>query len=254
MPPSVIGSPNRQYTPPTSNDESSLHPHHHPLKPHPHQKHPFDTTLMTDTTLLTASPPSSGSDDSPTTTSAGEISFLNDDVDDTEMLDYDEDPVIPSSETFFFPSSRFTQPSSPHPFSPFSTSFSGASAGDMNGNFKAMGTDEYGVVEEDGESPGMLGSEMRGLRLNSRFPSPQASLNGSAASSSLLPETVRLEDIMLAGSISGAEETSPVTSNTLANGHTQQSFSSSMFPEKQENTQGLFQRYDPLSHESPTLF
>jgi hypothetical protein len=119
-----------------------------------------------------ASPPSS-SDDSPTTSTNDATYF----VDDVEMLDYDEYTHLgtnaSSPDALFFgarTSSRFTSTQgSPEEFSPFSAGMA------LKGHSPEL--------EAEGDSPG-LGSEMRGLRLNSQFPSP-------------VQGTVRLEDVML---------------------------------------------------------
>jgi hypothetical protein len=197
--PSVIGSPTRTYTPPSSNDESlPLHysnashtsvPHNSKLHPHSHS-HPSSssTSLNIHTTTQhnnsnPASPPSS-SDDSPTTSTGGTFTYLSGQDDDTEMLDYNYNPTLPlqtgdsSPEALFFASStqqqqlnRFTSAEDTG-LSPFSAALAG-----LKGNGSSP---EYAV---EGDSPG-LGTEMRGLRLNSRFPSP-------------VQGTVRLEDVML---------------------------------------------------------
>ena len=100
------------------------------------------------------------------------------------MLDYNYNPLPllqtgdSSPEALFFASS--SQQQQPNRFtsaedtglSPFSAALAG-----LKGNGSSP---EYAV---EGDSPG-LGTEMRGLRLNSRFPSP-------------VQGTVRLEDVML---------------------------------------------------------
>src|SRR5271154_3804454 len=133
--PSVIGSPTRTYTPPSSNDESlPLHygnashtsvPHNSKLHPHHHHSHPSSSTPLNIHTLnptqqhndsTPASPPSS-SDDSPTTSTGGTFTYLSGQDDDTEMLDYNYTLPLQtgdsSPEALFFASStqqpnRFT--------------------------------------------------------------------------------------------------------------------------------------------------
>lgn len=181
--PSVIGSPARQYTPPSSNDESLLPSNH--FTSNPRLKQPtssFTIATQHDTSLSAtpASPPSS-SEDSPTTSGGDTANYLND---DTEMLDYDDYTLTAndnesSPEALFFGrpqiniSRQFTSANaSPEGFSPFNAGLTGLRPNQSSPEF-----------DQEGESPG-LGSDMRGLRLNSRFPSP-------------VQGTVRLEDVML---------------------------------------------------------
>jgi hypothetical protein len=225
--PSVIGSPASQYTPPSSNDESSgLAPFSHSItsaslsqKPaassasslnipaHQHQDQSMPGTP--------ASPPSSG-DDSPTT-SGGDITFLQD---DTEMLDYDNYTNNLGSESspdaLFFgarsnqpqlKSSRFTSShTSPEDFSPYSTSLPGLKPNDSSPEF----------IDLEGDSP-EIGQEMRGLRLNSRFGSPAQG-------------TVRLEDVML-----------PIEETSLLNSAPGSLFESNVDTKPMQT--GLFQAY-----------
>ena len=261
--PSVIGSPTRKYTPPSSTDES----HHHHLASvphaskllHPHpSSHPSTTALNIHTThhhndtSNPASPPSS-SDDSPTT-STGPLftttssAYLSGQDDDTEMLDYNYPDITsvlnnPTSLTgddcsspealFFGPSSsstnlgnnRFTTTTSgvdDSAMSPFSAALAGlqgvaASGGGGNGS-----SPEYAV---EGDSPG-LGTEMRGLRINSRFPSP-------------VQGTVRLEDVMLPSE----DVMSGLHQQTMSNGSlfTQDHEDNKAHVQQPEN--GFFQRY-----------
>jgi len=100
------------------------------------------------------------------------------------MLDYDDYSLNAndnesSPEALFFGrpqinlSRQFTSANaSPEPFSPFNAGLTGLRPNQSSPDF-----------DQEGESPG-LGSDMRGLRLNSRFPSP-------------VQGTVRLEDVML---------------------------------------------------------
>lgn len=100
------------------------------------------------------------------------------------MLDYDEYTLNindneSSPEALFFgrphinTSRQFTSANaSPETFSPFNAGLTGLRPNQSSPEF-----------DQEGESPG-LGSDMRGLRLNSRFPSP-------------VQGTVRLEDVML---------------------------------------------------------
>lgn len=100
------------------------------------------------------------------------------------MLDYDEYTLNindneSSPEALFFgrpptsTSCQFTSGNaSPETFSPFNAGLTGLRPNQSSPEF-----------DQEGESPG-LGSDMRGLRLNSRFPSP-------------VQNTVRLEDVML---------------------------------------------------------
>jgi hypothetical protein len=185
--PSVIGSPARQYTPPSSNDESliptnSLYTQQR-TKQHPPSTTNFLPTHIIDPNTMSvstpASPPSS-SEDSPTTSTADTNTFLN----DTEMLDYDDYTTHThtleesSPEALFFgarnpqiSSSRFISVNqSPERYANFTNPL----------KLGYKGSPEF---DADGDSPG-LGSDMRGLRLNSRFPSP-------------VQGTVRLEDVML---------------------------------------------------------
>ena len=212
MSPSVIGSPARGYTPPSSNDEagltssipfnittsssSSLGPHRGTVtgKPPPTSAfHIASQQRLSQDTLLSGSPasPPSSSDDSPST-STGDNVFLHD---DTEMLDYDDfaqalNPNLlslndeSSPEALFFGQSSFRNPAlsstrftstqaSPHDtFSPFNAGLPALHPPQSSPEF-----------DPDAESPG-LGSDMRGLRINSRYPSP-------------VQGTVRLEDVML---------------------------------------------------------
>ena len=105
------------------------------------------------------------------------------------MLDYDDYSTHPfitdvhddsSPEALFFGSSRPNVPgpsrftsteASPEGYSPFATGLAG---------LKSNSSSEFNA---DGDSPG-LGMEMKGLKINSRFPSP-------------MQGTVRLEDVML---------------------------------------------------------
>jgi hypothetical protein len=202
--PSVIGSPTRQYTPPSSNDESNDRPlfhHHHSITSTPRTKHPTSSTSLNLATLQqgqdhSISPPNSASssDDSPTTSGGDNNTFY---PDDTEMLDYEDyttttaTNLVPilvdessSPEALFFGSvkqphhhtnnSRFTSAlASQEGFSSFSTPF----------NNRLKPNTSSPEFDPEADSPG-IGSEMRGLRLNSRFPSP-------------VQNTVRLEDVML---------------------------------------------------------
>jgi hypothetical protein len=216
MSPSVIGSPARQYTPPSSNDEATLtsnlpfnlqssNPRGVGLgaptpglltgKPPPSssfqgllpQQRQGQDTVMSGTP---ASPPSSSEDSPSTSTTTGDNTFLHEDAD---MLDYDDftqalNPNIltlnddSSPEALFYghsnrdiaPSSRFTSAqASPHDaFSPFNAGLNTLRPNQSSPEF-----------DPDGDSPG-LGTDMRGLRLNSRFPSP-------------VQGTVRLHDVMM---------------------------------------------------------
>ena len=234
--PSVIGSPTRTYTPPSSNDESlPLHygnashtsvPHNSKLHPHHHHSHPSSSTSLNIHTLNTtqqhndsnpASPPSS-SDDSPTTSTGGTFTYLSGQDDDTEMLDYNYTlPLLQtgdsSPEALFFASStqpnRFTSAENTG-LSPFSAALAG-----LKGNGSSP---EYAV---EGDSPG-LGTEMRGLRLNSRFPSP-------------VQGTVRLEDVMLP-----SEDNMGLPNGSL---FAQEQYETK--PQVQHVENGLFQRYPP---------
>ena len=182
--PSVIGSPTRTYTPPSSNDESlPLHatsshtsvPKLHHL--HHHQTSSSSTSLNIHTHHThdsnAASPPSS-SDDSPTTSNGDTHAFtyLSHD-DDTEMLDYNYPDLFPNSvlpitttgddssspEGLFFASNndargnnRFTSSMEAGTgLSPFSAALAG-----LKGNGSSP---EYAV---EGDSPG-LGTDMRGI-------------------------------------------------------------------------------------------
>jgi hypothetical protein len=176
-----------------------------------------------------ASPPSS-SEDSPTT--SGGDNFLHE---DTEMLDYDDfshtlNPTMlvlndeSSPEALFLGnlnrhsapmSSRFVSQTSPQDaFSPFNSGFD-----------PLRPTQSSPEFDPDGDSPG-LGSDMRGLRINSRYPSP-------------VQGTVRLEDVMLP------------TDDTLPNFlPTSQLISGSLFeskPEVEHIEQGLFQPYTAIA-------
>ena len=181
--PSVIGSPARQYTPPSSNDESLLSSNHftsNPRSKQPTSSFGIATQLDASVSAAPASPPSS-SEDSPTTSGGDTANYLHD---DTEMLDYDEYTLNindneSSPEALFFgrpqinTSRQFTSANaSPEAFSPFNAGLTGLRPNQSSPDF-----------DQEGESPG-LGSDMRGLRLNSRFPSP-------------VQGTVRLEDVML---------------------------------------------------------
>lgn len=214
--PSVIGSPRRQYTPPSLYDDHSHLPlftsNHHTSTSHHNSKSTTHSSTTSLTRLATASnrqdhsmssPPSSppSSDDSPTTSGGDNNTFSF--QDDTEMLDYEDFPTSlgqsvleeSSPEALFFgnqnlhnqSSSRFTsnQPS-PEGFSPFTTTLAGLKGNDINNNNNTSSPefDNNEVVVVDGDSPG-IGQDMRGLRINSRFPSP------------VLQNTVRLEDVML---------------------------------------------------------
>ena len=249
--PSVIGSPARQYTPPSSNDEAgltsslpfSVSPSHIsravPGKPPPsstfrviqqqqQQQQQRQNSLPQDIMSGTPASPPSSSDDSPTTSGA-DNNFLNEDID---MVDYDDfshalNPNVlifndeSSPEAIFFgnanrlptapPPSRFTSQASPNnAFSPFNPGLDSFRPNHSSPEF-----------DPDGESPG-LGSDMRGLRINSRYPSP-------------VQGTVRLEDVMLP------------TDDTLPNLIPSfQSVSSSLFDSKaeiQHVEQGLFHAY-----------
>lgn len=129
---------------------------------------------------MSTTPPSS-SDDSPTT-SGGDNPFPHE---DTDMLDYDEyshalgndssPPPLFFGDRLGIPQNtpRFTISQVSHEgLSPFSTPFTGLNPTRSSPEF-----------EPDGDSP-ELGSDMRGLRLNSRFASP-------------VQGTVRMEDVML---------------------------------------------------------
>lgn len=183
--PSVTGSPTRQYTPPTSNDESgciSFFNHAITSTPRTSKQSSSSTSLHLQDhgthhhQQQSMSPPSSSSDDSPTT-SADNNTFLQD---DSEMHDYDYQLGMKveesSPEAIFFngahPSSRFTSAQGSSGFSPFAAGLTGLKLSHSSPEFNA-----------DGDSPG-IGSEMRGLRINSSFPSP-------------VQGTVRLEDVML---------------------------------------------------------
>jgi hypothetical protein len=189
--PSVIGSPAHRYTPPSSNDESGALGHfNHTITSTSHTKQHLQvpsSTLNIGTRQLhpehqsvSTTPPSS-SEDSPTT-SGGDNTFPHD---DTDMLDYDEyshslgDDSLPPP--LFFgdrqgvpqSTSRFTSLQVSHEgFSPFSAELAGLNPTRSSPEFK-----------REGDSPG-LGSDMRGLRLNSGITAP-------------MQGTVRMEDVML---------------------------------------------------------
>jgi hypothetical protein len=143
---------------------------------------PFAIATQHDTSISATpvSPPSS-SEDSPTTSGGDTANYMQD---DTEMLDYDEftlntndNPSSPEALFFGRPpitaTRQFTSANpSPGPFSPFNAGLAGLRPTHSSPEF-----------DQDGESPG-LGTDMRGLRLNSRFPSP-------------VQGTVCLEDVML---------------------------------------------------------
>ena len=181
--PSVVGSPTRRYTPPSSNDEAGgIASFNNAITSSPRTaKQSASSTsvfhLQDQYHQQSMSPPSSSSDDSPTT-SADNNTFFQD---DTEMLDYDyhlrTQGEESSHEALFFgvegrPSSRFTSEQGSTGFSPFTAALADLKPSHSSSEFDA-----------DGDSPG-IGSEMRGLRINSRFPSPGQG-------------TVRLEDVML---------------------------------------------------------
>jgi hypothetical protein len=134
------------------------------------------------------------------------------------MLDYDEYTHLgtteeSSPEALFFGSrqpnsSRFTSAhASPDTFSPFSAGMA----------LKNTHSPEF---ETEGESPG-IGSDMRGLRLNSRFPSP-------------VQGTVRLEDVMMPMQV--GEEMSGIQGGL---------FEDKLEVEHVENT-AIYQRYSSL--------
>ena len=221
--PSVTGSPTRHYTPPSSNDESG--------------RIPFFNQTITSTPRATKqsssspsfhlqdhnshhhqqqsmSPPSSSSDDSPTT-SADNNTFIQD---DTEMLDYDYQLGMKVEdsppEAMFFggarpSSSRFTSAQGSPGFFPFTASLASLRPSHSSPEFDA-----------DGDSPGIR-SEMRGLRINSRFPSP-------------VQGTVRLEDVMLPTE-DGMSSMIPTTRRSL--------FENKVEVQRVEN--GSFQSYLP---------
>ena len=139
------------------------------------------------------SPPTSSSDDSPTT-SAGHNTFFQD---DTEMFDYDYQLGTTAEESspdaMFFgvgrPSSRFTSAQGSPGLSPFTATLAGLKPSHSSSEFDA-----------DGDSPG-IGSDMRGLRINSTFSSP-------------IQGTVRLEDVMLPAE-DGMPSMIPATNGSL---------------------------------------
>jgi len=131
----------------------------------------------------------------------------------------------PSSSSTNLGNNRFTTTTSgvdDSAMSPFSAALAGlqgvaASGGGGNGS-----SPEYAV---EGDSPG-LGTEMRGLRINSRFPSP-------------VQGTVRLEDIMLP------------SEDVMSGLHQQAMSNGSLFTQDHEDNKahgphvenGFFQRY-----------
>jgi hypothetical protein len=172
------------------------------------------------------SPPSSASsDDSPTTSGGDNNAFYHD---DTEMLDYGDYstnlglPIADESspDAVFFGgrsrqhnrSSRFTSAqASPEVFPHFTASF---------GRLKPNSSSPEFIP--DGDSPG-IGLEMRGLKLNSRFPSP-------------VQNTVRLEDVMLPSEDPNINPPAfPTTGSLLENK-----------PDVRHVEHGLFQSYSPL--------